>query len=1151
MQRLVFRVDIILPGDSKVLTTVEGPSIQRSDADLAIPFECSIDDPVFVKMRTSPPPPNATRDAGRRLFDAITQHPAISEQLSVALAAGAAERCPIFVQTGASSDIEALPWEALCTPDGEFLALDDRWTVSRIVGGSATSQSPWLLKPPLRIAAILSALGVPAAEEWRALQESIQSATALGAEVLVLLSEEQLYDEITAAVAAGRAPGVAVEFLPPDIAALQVMVSRFQPHVLHFFCHRSASGVPHLEVAVRSDWHIETPQSSLLLEARDILDLSGTANDRLWLAVLNSAESAVASDRLDSLAHSLVHSGLPAAIGMRESVSAEDAARFTGAFYSRFLQDLASRLAGAAQDSSIDLGQLVVAARRSLATKHKAATLSEAAASSTEWTLPAIYVRPAPIDVVVVPARPSPAEAGYVPGAAQAEAATEAVPAPATSAAGPVQTGPVAANYSADTFDREILVKGDTDTLGIRGDVDVLSSVIASRRIHPPLSLGIFGAWGAGKSFLMNQLRLRVAELASTARSVPEHDETPSYYCGDIVQIEFNAWQYAGGELWASLINRVFEGIRDHLGSDEEYRKVIDAIERQDETVRQAARRLAEAEQQVKRAVSPAERRTVAQVEANNPELAEAASSFAKNLGLDKEELDLVDVAVRTRELGTLAGRLREGWSRQGRRGKAVVFSALAIGAVLLGAATALPSVASAIVAVAGVLTPVLAVIASILKPTSDALRAGLRILDAGDQEKQRYAESKAAYEEAREELERLRRQGPGGLYGFVEDRYRAEDYRKALGMVSLIREDLKRLRAFTASEGGAPGIERVVLYIDDLDRCPSEQVVRVLEAVNLLFGFPLFVIVIAVDSRWLIRSLEENFQGIFGAGQTPAPTPQDYLEKVIQIPFWLQQMDEGGFERLVSTLARPPARNRPTNAGRSSPATVETASQKEPTGQTSPASVFVNPAGRGEASTRSTAASPGPEASEGTDGSNGTSSPTPPKPKAAEPGASRASEAAGIDPRPETLVIKDSELEFLRKLAPLVDTPRAAKRLLNTYQLARVSVEDVPYFLENSVYEPLLVLLALVTSSPGLTASMTQSLLRSGEPDLRSFLNKLDAADDVERRGWMRLRDDLDRCPIGGVTTEAIRKWLPIVSRFSFQPGLAQFSAPDTSPRQ
>jgi len=29
-----------------------------------------------------------------------------------------------------------------------------------------------------------------------------------------------------------------------------------------------------------------------------------------------------------------------------------------------------------------------------------------------------------------------------------------------------------------------------------------------------------------------------------------------------------------------------------------------------------------------------------------------------------------------------------------------------------------------------------------------------------------------------------------------------------------------------------------VIIFIDDLDRCPASEVVRVLEAVNLLFGF-------------------------------------------------------------------------------------------------------------------------------------------------------------------------------------------------------------------------------------------------------------------------------------------------------------------------
>jgi len=472
-----------------------------------------------------------------------------------------------------------------------------------------------------------------------------------------------------------------------------------------------------------------------------------------------------------------------------------------------------------------------------------------------------------------------------------------------------------------------------------------------------------------------------------------------------------------------------------------------------------------------------------------------------------------------------------------------VLLSALAIGIVLLGAATALPSVASALAVVAGVLTPVLAISASILKPADDALRAGLRILGAGDQEKQKYAESKAEYEAAREELERLRRQGPGGLYGFVEDRYRAEDYRKALGMVSLIRADLRRLEAFTSSQPGVPNIERVVLYIDDLDRCPSEQVVRVLEAVNLLFGFPLFVVVIAVDSRWLIRSLEENFRGVFGAGQTPAPTPQDYLEKVIQIPFWLQQMGESGFGRLVSTLAQPPARKGRGYAGRSIPTPVGTPSQEEEEEEeesvepTSPAAVTATPAEILEADARGDVASPGPK--------EDTPSSALPAPEANK---SAASEVPKIDPRPQTLVITDPELGFLRKLAPLVDTPRSAKRLLNTYQLIRVSVEDVPQFLERSLYEPLLVLLALVTSSPGLTAPMVRTLLDSREPDLPSFLKNLDAAGDVGSRGWMRLRDDLSQCPIGSVTPGEIRKWLPIVSRFSFQPGLAQLSVPDAA---
>ena len=55
--------------------------------------------------------------------------------------------------------------------------------------------------------------------------------------------------------------------------------------------------------------------------------------------------------------------------------------------------------------------------------------------------------------------------------------------------------------------------------------------------------------------------------------------------------------------------------------------------------------------------------------------------------------------------------------------------------------------------------------------------------------------------------------------------------------------------------------INRIVLYIDDLDRCPPNKVVDVLQAVHLLLAFPLFVVVVGVDARWITRSLETRYR--------------------------------------------------------------------------------------------------------------------------------------------------------------------------------------------------------------------------------------------------------------------------------------------------
>ncbi|HLZ77147.1 P-loop NTPase fold protein [Phenylobacterium sp.] len=121
------------------------------------------------------------------------------------------------------------------------------------------------------------------------------------------------------------------------------------------------------------------------------------------------------------------------------------------------------------------------------------------------------------------------------------------------------------------------------------------------------------------------------------------------------------------------------------------------------------------------------------------------------------------------------------------------------------------------------------------------------------------------------------------------------------------------------AEKHPTPNIGRIVLYIDDLDRCPPEKVVDVLQAIHMLLFFPLFVVFVAVDARWLKRSLGIRFPDLIATGAPPvddegsgpgdsaakAPDAQDYLEKIFQIPFWVTPMSEQQSGRFVSRLTQ------------------------------------------------------------------------------------------------------------------------------------------------------------------------------------------------------------------------------------------------------
>lgn len=164
-------------------------------------------------------------------------------------------------------------------------------------------------------------------------------------------------------------------------------------------------------------------------------------------------------------------------------------------------------------------------------------------------------------------------------------------------------------------------------------------------------------------------------------------------------------------------------------------------------------------------------------------------------------------------------------------------------------------------------------------------------------------------------------------LFKFIENRSTSDDYKKHLGIVSVIRKDFEILSdLFTdhntelnevkaketyqtfRSKFERP-LERIILYIDDLDRCTDDRVIQVLEAVNLLMAYPLFVVVVGVDPRWVKNALIKKHELQFGGHGERAKLieriePSGYLEKIFQIPFHLQEATDENVKYMLKTLA-------------------------------------------------------------------------------------------------------------------------------------------------------------------------------------------------------------------------------------------------------
>jgi hypothetical protein len=98
----------------------------------------------------------------------------------------------------------------------------------------------------------------------------------------------------------------------------------------------------------------------------------------------------------------------------------------------------------------------------------------------------------------------------------------------------------------------------------------------------------------------------------------------------------------------------------------------------------------------------------------------------------------------------------------------------------------------------------------------------------------------------------------------------------------------------------------RVVVFIDDLDRCSDEKVVDVLQAINLILARSSFFVFLGMDTDMIYRAIDARYHA---AQDDRAEFAESYLRKIVQLSFHLPTTAEDRRFALVSRMFSPAAR--------------------------------------------------------------------------------------------------------------------------------------------------------------------------------------------------------------------------------------------------
>lgn len=117
-------------------------------------------------------------------------------------------------------------------------------------------------------------------------------------------------------------------------------------------------------------------------------------------------------------------------------------------------------------------------------------------------------------------------------------------------------------------------------------------------------------------------------------------------------------------------------------------------------------------------------------------------------------------------------------------------------------------------------------------------------------------------------------------------------DYQKHIAFLDKFREHFADIVASLPHAND----KRLVVFIDDLDRCPSERILQVLDAVKLFVDIPGCVFVLGLDADIVQQAVKSKYN-------SDPLAQKEYLGKIVQLPFRLPPLARRHMENLLVGL--------------------------------------------------------------------------------------------------------------------------------------------------------------------------------------------------------------------------------------------------------